>query len=450
MKHRENALKIFDRAVEAVNPYSLVKESLLRENNELVFSGIGDNLRVDLSEYERVFLVAVGKAACPMAKAAGEVLSDRLTEAIVVTKYDHLMPIKDLRVIEAAHPIPDNKSQEAARAVIELAEKASEDTLVIFLISGGASSLLALPLSTEYVSLGLEDIKATTSTLLACGARIDEINCIRKHLSAIKGGRLAQAVYPARFVSLILSDVIGDPISSIASGPTVPDESSWQDALDIVDKYSIRNSLPVSVVKLLEAGSRGDIKDTPSGEDECFKNGKSMIIGNNLRALLAAKKEAIHLGYEVMLLTDSIAGEASQLGLFFASLALGYNKDKAFDKPVCFIAGGESTVTIRGRGKGGRNQEIALSFAISLAEKEIYRDFAFLSGATDGNDGPTDAAGGIIDRNVVDFIKKEYTLMSSMLYDNNSYYALQKAGALLITGPTNTNVCDVQILLIDA
>lgn len=450
MDHRDNVMRVFERAVDSVDPYRLVKDSMLLRDKRLIIRSAEDVTETDLSGYSRVFLVAAGKAACPMAVAAKEVLGDWLTEAVIVTKYGHTMPLDGMLLIEAGHPVPDDNSLRAAKAVMSLALQANKDDFFVFLISGGASSLLTLPFSAGGVEAKLGDIRKTTELLLSCGAEIEEINCIRKHLSGIKGGRLAEAVYPAAFVSLILSDVIGDPVSSIASGPTVFDDTSYADAMRIAKKYNIFDRLPESVCRIITDGSEGRIPETPDEGAVCFKKGKNVIIGNNYRALLEAKRAAGELGYDTVILTDSLTGEASQLGVFFSSVAASFNKDRVFKRPVCLIAGGESTVTIRGHGKGGRNQEMALSFALSAVRKGVARDFAFLSGATDGNDGPTDAAGGFITRDCLDIVAKDYKRLESFLADNNSYPALKDIGALLVTGPTNTNVCDIQLLMMDA
>jgi hydroxypyruvate reductase len=348
--------------------------------------------------------------------------------------------------MEAGHPVPDEKSLEGARILAQMAAAADENTLIINLISGGGSSLFCLPVD----GISLEDKQQTTRVLIACGADIDEMNCIRKHISKVKGGGLARIASPARLINLILSDVIGDRIDTIASGITASDPTTFQDALSIVRKYALDDKLPQAVRDHLVCGAKGKIPETPKAGDSVFRNTVNIMLGNNTLACNAACATAKRLGYDARILSTSLTGEASETGTFFAELAKDIDSGKSgMATPAVIIAGGETTVTIRGKGKGGRNQEMALAFAVELYR--IYPDSSdifFLSAGTDGSDGPTDAAGAFVTPALMEKMKAISAKAAASLAENDAYHFFSNTGDLFKTGPTYTNVCDVQILMV--
>ncbi|AEJ62291.1 MOFRL domain protein [Spirochaeta thermophila DSM 6578] len=439
---------LFTTAVAAVDPASLVRSALSLEGNLLTVQAKGPSLRCDLSSFREVWVLAAGKAACPMARAAEEILGDRITDGLVVTKYGHARPLERLPVKEAGHPVPDERSLEAGEAFLRLASRADERVLVLLLISGGASSLLTLPYRDERIGLTLDDLLTTTRALLESGAPISEVNCVRKHLSGLKGGRLARALSPARTVTLVLSDVIGDDLSTIASGPTVPDPTTFADALAIVHRYGMEDRLPPGAKALLEAGVRGEVPETPKPGDPAFDRVTTHLVGNNLTALRAASSEARRRGYTPLILTAGLEGEAREVAHLFAALMRDAARGIPLSPPCCILAGGETTVTVTGSGTGGRNQEMALAVLLSLLQRPALRPAGFLSGGTDGTDGPTDAAGGLIIPRIIEHARPHLSRLRAALADNDAYHALASLDALLVTGPTGTNVCDIQIVLV--
>jgi hydroxypyruvate reductase len=335
-----------------------------------------------------------------------------------------------------------------------MVDEADASTLVIGLMSGGGSAILPSPL--EYGTgqgaegLSLEDKQAATRTLLACGADIREINCIRKHLSGLKGGRLLQRIAPARSLNFILSDVVGDDLSSIASGMTVSDPSTFGDALEIVDRYGIRDRMPPDVLRILERGSAGEIEETLKEEAFAGMGVSNFLIGTNRSALSAAARQAERMGYRVRALTSRIGGEAREVARLLAGIALDVkNEGLLVERPACVIAGGEPVVTLRGKGKGGRNQEMALAFLSEMeGDPDAWRGVFFLAASTDGNDGPTDAAGAFADVDLLLEARRMGIDLRGHLADNDAYRFFDRIGGLLRTGPTNTNVCDLQVLLV--
>jgi len=359
-------------------------------------------------------------------------------------KYDHSLPLKKISIIEASHPIPDTNGLEGTSEILRLLSRTGEKDLVICLISGGGSALLVQP----HKEVTLPDIQTTSNELLACGATIDEINAVRKHLSIIKGGHLAHASYPSTLITLILSDVIGDPLDIIASGPTVPDESTFDDACKVIGRYSLEDKIPDSVCKLLKKGQNGETRENPKQGDKVFANTQNVIIGSNKIALEAAKEKAADLGYNTIILSSMVQGESKEAAIFFSAIAKEVcHTGTPLSKPACIIAGGETTVTIKGNGKGGRNQEFALSAAMEI---EGYDGIVILSAGTDGTDGPTDATGAIVDSNTCKDAREKFCLKSEdFLSKNDSYNFFNKTGEHIITGPTLTNVMDIMISLID-
>jgi len=377
-----------------------------------------------------IVLIAIGKAAWRMASAAKELLGNRISKGIVITKYGHSEgDIEGIEVYEAGHPVPDENTILATKRVLEMTSKLSSNQIVLFLISGGGSALFELPKD----GITLAEMQGITNQLLKSGASIVEINTVRKHLSAVKGGRFAQHVAPAKVISLVLSDVLGDRLDSIASGPAYPDSSTSQQALEIVARYNIQ--LSKEALEVLG-------EETPKKLD----NVESHIIGSVKMACEKAQELAEEMGYNTLLLTTSLDCEVREAGRMFGSIAReikSYNRP--IKKPCAIVAGGETVVHVKGNGKGGRNQELALSFALST---EGLDGVALCSVGTDGTDGPTDAAGGIVDGQSAQKIRQAGYSPEELLENNDSYNALKIANDLLITGPTGTNVNDIVILLV--
>lgn len=453
--------QIFTAALERANPYQILKNSLYLKDNQLEVNTEHNQLTIDLTNFDELIILGWGKAAAKMAVAIEEIFAGRIDRGLIITKYGHTESLQHLPLMEAGHPIPDENSLRAAQKIKELLSSRSkspawngkgisEKTLIISLISGGGSALIAYPMQTDEITLTLADQQQTTQTLLSCGATIHEINCIRKHLSMIKGGQLVQWMSPATAINLILSDVVGDRLEVISSGMTAPDPSTYQDAQQIIEKYNIAAKIPANVMKIIEEGVAGKIKETPKPNAEIFDNIENILIGTNYLSLLAAEKKAKALGYHSLILSSHLTGEAKEIAKFFVGIARDIQKHNLpIKKPACIIAGGETTVTIHGNGKGGRNQELALSF---LAEMERYQleneNIYFLSAATDGNDGPTDAAGAFAAPEISGKANIKKLNIQSYLKNNDAYHFYEKTGFLLKTGATNTNVCDVQILIL--
>ncbi len=450
---RDNHLELmFRAAVERVDPYRMAKERVKIVGNILTITGDGSPLEVDLGAFDRVVVLGAGKASAPMARAVEEAFGARITESLVVVKYGHTDesrgPFSRVRIVEASHPVPDEAGAAAARDILRIAESCDERTLVLMLVSGGGSALLASPAK----GLSLEDKKETTRLLLSCGADIKEINCVRKHLSAVKGGRLAAALAPARVISLILSDVVGDRLDSIASGPCAPDLMYWADAKAAVEKYALYDRLPGSVRAALDAGMAGTTPDTPKPGDPVFDRVTNVLLGTNYSAMMAAEAEARRLGYRTLALSSMITGEAREIAKFYAGIALDQKKRNVLGQgPIVVMAGGETTVTIRGKGKGGRNQEMALAFLeeLSRVDEADARGIRFLASSTDGNDGPTDAAGAFASLDLLEAAHAKGLRIGATLADNDAYTFFDAIGGLLRSGPTNTNVCDIQFVLVE-
>ncbi|MCP4265389.1 MAG: glycerate kinase [Candidatus Brocadiaceae bacterium] len=437
---RKDAEVIFKYVLNTLDTESLVKKKVSINGPTLLV----DQREYNLGNYEHIYVIGGGKACAPMAKTIEEILGDRLDDGIVVVKYGHGLPLKKIKIVEASHPIPDANGIEGTSEILRLLSNTSEKDLIICLISGGGSALLVQP----HKKVTLEDIQTTSDALLACGATIDEINSVRKHLSIVKGGRLANASFPSTLITLILSDVIGDPLDTIASGPTVPDESTFDDACKVIGKYSLENLIPESVNDILNKGQSGEAEENPKHGDKVFINTQNVVIGSNKIALEAAKKKATDLGYNTIILSSMVQGESKEAAIFFSSIAKEvYRSGTPVSKPACIIAGGETTVTIKGDGKGGRNQEFALSAAIDI---EGYKGIAVLSAGTDGTDGPTDATGAIVDSDTCKDARGKFCIKpDEFLSNNDSYNFFDKTGEHIITGPTLTNVMDIMISLIN-
>jgi glycerate 2-kinase len=435
---RQKILPILSAALQAVDPFGAVKRHMSLEGSKL---RIGDHT-YDLRQYDNIYVVGGGKAGGSMARAIEGILGDRITAGVINTKYGYLADTKIVRINEAGHPIPDAQGMAGAREMLDLAKGASEGDLVLCLISGGGSALMTL--SVEGISL--KDMEALTSALLRCGATINEINTIRKHLSQIKGGNLSRAAFPAEVASLILSDVVGNPLDVIASGPTVPDSSSFAQSWEIVERYNLVEELPATIIEQLRRGKDGEIPDTPKQGDPVFARTYNLIIGSNEIAARAAMDEARDAGFHTMLLSTYVEGEAREVAHVFCAIAREIlHSGQPVSRPACVVAGGETTVTIRGNGKGGRNQELALSGAIRLDGMDEVMIVAL---ATDGTDGPTDAAGAIADGSTLHRARAKKLLAREYLANNDSYHFFDQLDDLLITGPTNTNVNDLTFVFV--
>jgi len=435
---RNDAKAIYFAGLDAVNPGAAIKKYCYCEDDRLWV----DKTPYHLGNINNVYVIGAGKASAPMAAAIEQLLGTRITRGLVNVKYHHTVPLEHIELTEAGHPLPDDNGLRGTKAILDILSDAGEKDLVICLISGGGSALLTLPVN----GIEFKDKQETTRILLSCGARIQEMNAIRKHLSRVKGGRLAKAAFPAPLICLILSDVVDDHLDVIASGPTVPDHSTFKDCMEIIEKYRLVGTVPDTVLRYFAEGIRDSTLETPKESDPEFNVVHNLIIGNNTSALWAAKEKAIALGYESMVLSSLIEGETRDVARVHAAIGREIIRTgNPVSPPACILSGGETTVTLRGKGLGGRNQEFVLTGAVDIRDEKYI---VMLSAGTDGTDGPTDAAGAIADT---------YTFSRAMslgiepelhLRDNDSYHFFESLGDLFITGPTNTNVMDLRIMLI--
>jgi hydroxypyruvate reductase len=451
MNLHDLAVQLQRAALEAVDPAAAVRKFVTRRDHELV---VGDHTAdarraYRWSDFDRVYLVGAGKAVMPMAEALSDLLGDassggRLHSGVIITKYHHAdRPLPDrLRVHEAGHPVPDQHSVDATRDLVALLHAATPRDLIFCLISGGGSALMTLPAD----GITLADLQATTQVLLRAGATIHQINTIRKHLDLIKGGGLARAANRASIVSLVLSDVIGDDLSVIASGPAVPDPSTFADAWQIVQQFDLADQLPAAVCARLRLGASGAIADTPKPGDPWFDAVQTLIIGSNAQAAQAAEQAARAAGFNALLLTTQVQGEAREVAKVAAAIAQEVARyNRPVPKPACIILGGETTVTLKGQGLGGRNQEIALAAAAAISG---WPNVLIAALGTDGTDGPTDAAGAIATGETVERAKAIGRDAQAHLADNDAYHFFQPLGDLIVTGPTGTNVNDLLFILV--
>ena len=438
----DDAVSVFGAAVEAADPRGAVAQHLRVEGDALVLrQTAGEERRVPLPA-GRVIVVGAGKGSAPMALAVEELLGTRVWGGLVCVKDGHGLPLRRVEVVEASHPVPDERGVAAAGRILDLVRGAGAEDLVIAVLSGGGSALLTHPVE----GVGLGDLQALTGELLACGAAIGEINALRKHLSAVKGGRLAAAAFPAPVVNLVLSDVVGDRLDVIASGPFTADPTTFAVCGEILDRYGLRARVPASVRRALEAGTSGGLPETPKPGDACLDRVSQAVVGSNRLSLEAAAHRARELGYVPVVLTSMLEGEAREAAKFLASIAKECRVSHTpAAPPACVLAGGETTVTLKGSGLGGRNQELALALALEL---EGWPDIVGLSGGTDGTDGPTDAAGAVATWETAARGRALGAGPRDFLERNDSYRFFDRVGGLLRTGPTRTNVMDVQVLLV--
>jgi len=440
---RTHAEEIFKSSVAAVDPYNAVERFVALDGDVLRLGHEGQESReIDLRRFSRVLLVGGGKATAPMAKAIEDILGSRLEKGVINVKYGFTTSLSRTEIREAGHPIPDENGVVGTKKILGLLQECGEDDLIFSLISGGGSALLPQPAG----EITLAEKQAVTRMLIECGASIDEINALRKHISASKGGQMARFAYPATTINLMLSDVVGDRMDVIASGPFVPDTSTYEEAREVLEKYKLTD-IPQAVEKHLRAGLEGRLGETPKEGDPVFERVHNRIVGSNMIALQAAGKKAEALGYRTVILSSMVEGETREVARVHTAIAREILRTgHPVSPPACIISGGETTVTIRGNGLGGRNQEFCLAAAMDL--DGVAPRVVILSGGTDGNDGPTDAAGGIVDPLTLRRAEKAGMNARDFLENNDAYHFLQATGDLLMTGPTNTNVMDVRLILV--
>jgi hydroxypyruvate reductase len=442
MNLENHAQTIFKAGLERVNSRKLMEQVLNLDGNILKIKTENEELSIDLSKFSKIKMVGFGKAAGQMAAGLSSILGQKLIEGIVIVKdpTDAKLPV-GFEVFAGSHPIPSEASLVAGKALFEFCKNCKEGELVLGVISGGASALMELPAE----GLTLDDLQKTTELLMASGATINEMNSIRKHLSKIKGGRVSREIYPAASVNFILSDVVGDDLTVIASGPTVADPTTFSDAWSVVEKYSLAFKLPMNVSKHLKEA----MDETPKPGDIKLSGTRNILVGTNRQALIAARRKAQELGYDTLILSHELQGEASLVAHKLYTFSKEMEKNPKFKKPACILSGGETTVTLSGSGKGGRNQEMALAYVCCLMDQASDSlEQIFLSASTDGSDGPTDATGAFASMSILESAKKLNLDPEDFLDNNDSYHFFEKAGGLLKTGPTETNVCDLQVLLI--
>jgi hydroxypyruvate reductase len=437
-KLRRDARAIFDAGLESADAHAAITRQVRCDGACLDVAGH----RYNLSRYHHIYVAGAGKASARMAQAIEAIIGDGITNGLVIVKRGYGLATEKIEIVEAGHPLPDEAGLEASARLIALLEGAQADDLVLCLISGGGSALLVSPRE----GISLQDKRDVTERLLKSGAPIQEVNAVRKHLSQVKGGGLARSAYPATLVSLILSDVVNDPVEAIASGPTAPDPTTCTDCIRILQRYELWPAIPGAVRNLLKMGTRGETADTPKETDAIFSNVKNVVVGNNLLAAQGARQRARELGYQSCILSSTIEGEARIAAGFHLAIAREVlESGEPLTTPACLISGGETTVTVRGQGKGGRNQEFALAAALEIDGNERI---VVLSAGTDGTDGPTDAAGAIVDGTTIRRGEDKGLDARACLQDNDSYRFLLGTGDLLVTGPTFTNVMDLRLMLI--
>ncbi|MBT9130611.1 MAG: D-glycerate 2-kinase [candidate division WS2 bacterium] len=422
---REDAFLILSSIISAIEPGSLVK------------SFIEGNIYEDINKYSNIIVLGAGKACAPMAKAVEAMFPDKIKDSLIIVPDGYKLPTQFLNIVEAAHPLPDQRGLEATKKIINLIESAKDTDLIIFLFSGGGSALLTCP----YPPLTLDNIISITKELIHCGASIEEINTVRKHLSFVQGGRLGKMVKGAS-ITLLLSDVVGNNLSTIASGPTIPDLSTFKEAQEVLDKYHLTSKTPSKIIKFIIEGKNNLFRETPKFLPPKQKN---YLVGSNSIPLESAYQTANSLGYNSVILTSTIDGEARIIGKIVAKIGKEIPKSNhPLAPPACILIGGETTVKVIGSGKGGRNQEVALSAGLEL---ELDNNILVLSFSTDGKDGPTDACGAYVDSEIMLRARDLELNGHQFLKENNSYNFFLRAGGLIKTSPTYTNVGDIILVL---
>jgi len=438
MNNREIAEKIFMAGVRSVLPEKLITGIMNLEGSILTVS----DHKIQLDSTKNIYIIGAGKASAAMGHYVESILGNRITGGHIVVKYGYSCKLKRIKVTEAGHPIPDASGFKAAEEIIRISSQAAEDDLVICLISGGASALLSdLP-----QGILPEELYIVNNLLIRCGATINEINCVRKHLSLIKGGQLARIIRPAQLVTVILSDVTGNPLEVIGSGPTVPDSSTFNDALKVIEKHNLTTDITSGVLNYLKDGASGIHAETPKPGDPLFEGTINIMAGTNQIALKAAKNEAVSLGFKSYIIDSELNGDVESVCESVLSTALSFRKNNDIQKPACLLYGGEPTIKISGNGRGGRNQHLALSAAIRLRNTP---GITLLSAGTDGTDGPTEAAGAVADSETVMRAISLNEDPENYLCEFNSYSFFKRVGGLIVTGPTFTNVMDLVVVLVE-
>lgn len=432
----KNSLEIIRHSLNSVDPYNLVVNNIMLKKNLLYIMG----KRFDLNKFNKIHVLGAGKGATYLFKGLRTILGERICGGVIISLKEHSFSDNKVTFCVGSHPIADKKSLNAGKALIEYIKKIDKDDLVFFLITGGASAMLAHPIS----GIKFEDKVKINKLLFYSGADINEINCLRKHLSSLKGGRLAELIYPTKIISIIISDIVDSPLENIGSGPSIGDSTTFLSAINILHKYKIFSKLEPRVKKFFIDGEENKIPDTPSPDLKKFSKNNHFILGDNLLLLKSVKEYAKKKGIKTEILTSRDKGEASIASRFYASIIkeIIYSKNP-FTLPVLLLSGGELTVTLKGKGKGGRNQEFVLSLLDEL--KNINHPFFILSMGTDGIDGPTDAAGAWIDEKTIKKVKILNLNIGQYLQNNDSYHFFEKIAQLIKIGATGTNVMDLRM-----
>jgi glycerate 2-kinase len=432
-----DVLNALNKAVDAADAGNAIRRHVRLDGDVLR----ADDLTYRMNRFRRIFVIGAGKATAKMAESTEKMLGDKITGGLVIIPdYLRSLPKSDrIRYSPGSHPIPSRKNVEGVADMLDLVKNAGRNDLILTLLSGGASALMEYPIE----GVTLDDEKRTTTMLLKSGASIRELNTVRKHISRVKGGRLAKILKPAQVLTLIVSDVIGDEIDSIGSGPTAPDPTTYRSAKNILTGYGLWSRIPAHVRNLIYKGTRGVSPETPKLGDSSFRRVRNMIVGNNRESCRAAAAEMKRAGYDARILSTRLVGEAREVGRILGSILTGIRENDTKSRPAALIAGGETTVTVKGRGKGGRNQELALAAALEI---EGCKHVVLGSLATDGVDGPTDAAGALVDGTTIARGRRRGMDPQDYLDDNNSYSYFSRLGDLIRTGPTGTNVNDIMII----
>jgi glycerate-2-kinase len=437
MNYRTIAEQIFLAGIESVLPHNLIMKHIRLEDNYLKI----DNHVFDLRSINNIYVIGAGKASAMMGAEVEKVLGDRIKSGHIVVKHGFFVDLKYIKVTEAGHPVPDSNGYKATSDILKIARMADINDLVICLFSGGGSALLA----DAPEGCTPRDMMLLSDLLVNSGACISEINAVRKHLSGVKGGQLAKIVYPAPLINLILSDVPGDSLDVIASGPTVPDSTTFRHAMGVLTKFKLTQKVPRRILKYLEEGTLGLHAETPKPGDIIFNKTYNILAGSNKMALEAARKKAIDNNINALIIDDQLQGDVNDVAEYLVGCAMKFNSDVNEVKPLCLLFGGETTVRMTGKGKGGRNQHLALSVAVILRE---LPGITVLCSGTDGNDGPTDASGAVVDSDTINQAVVQKLDHVKYLTKFNSYNFFKKAGGHIITGPTMTNVMDIIVVLV--
>lgn len=438
MNTREKAEAIFNAGIRSVLPSVFIPRKVRIENDVLIIS----EKAFSLKEINNIYVIGAGKATALMAAEIEKILGERISGGHIIVKYGHSCRLKHVRVTEAGHPVPDRNGFDATQSILRIAAAAGANDLVLCLISGGGSALL-----TDYPEgSSPEDMMILNSLLVNSGASISEINAVRKHLSYVKGGHLARAVYPATLVSLILSDVPGDPFEVISSGPTTPDSTTFRQALEVLQNYNIMDKVPPALARWLEEGVKGIHPETPDENDPAFSKTNNILIGTNTTALKASRLKALEFNINAFVITSCLQGDVLPVADYLLETALQFKEDENEVKPVCLLFGGETTVKMTGAGKGGRNQHLALVASVLLKD---HPGITILSGGTDGNDGPTEAAGAVVDSSTFRSAITKGLNPEEYIFRFDSFHFFKKAGGHIITGPTMTNVMDIIVVIVE-